>query len=45
MIVITGYANIETSHEAQALGAYGFIAKPFKLRDLVRLVAKAAEGG
>ena len=45
VIVITGYATIETSHEAQALGALQFIPKPFKMKDLVKLVAKAAKGG
>ena len=43
VIVITGYATIETSHEAQALGACHFIAKPFKLKDLARLVMKASK--
>ena len=42
VIVITGYATIETSHEASAWGAYRFIAKPFKLKELVKLVAEAA---
>jgi DNA-binding NtrC family response regulator len=42
VIVITGYATIETSHEAQALGAYEFVAKPFKLKELVKLVSRAA---
>jgi DNA-binding NtrC family response regulator len=41
VIVITGYATIETNHEAQALGADHFIAKPFKMKELVSLVAKA----
>lgn len=44
VIVITGYATIETSHEADALGAVHFIAKPFKLKDLVKLVAKSSQG-
>jgi DNA-binding NtrC family response regulator len=43
VIVITGYATIETSHEADALGAVHFIAKPFKLKDLVKLVAKSSQ--
>jgi DNA-binding NtrC family response regulator len=42
VIVITGYATIETSHEASALGAYQFVAKPFKMKDLVKLVERAA---
>ncbi|HEX7670908.1 MAG TPA: response regulator [Polyangiaceae bacterium] len=43
VIVITGYATIETSHEADALGAVHFVAKPFKLKDLVKLVTKASQ--
>ncbi len=42
VIVITGYATIETSHEADALGAFQFLAKPFKIKDLVKLVAKSS---
>jgi len=41
VIVITGYATIETNYEAQALGADHFLAKPFKTKDLVKLVEKA----
>jgi DNA-binding NtrC family response regulator len=44
VIVITGYATIETNHEAQALGADHFVAKPFKMKDLVQLVTKALRG-
>jgi DNA-binding NtrC family response regulator len=43
VIIITGYATIETNYEAQALGACHFIAKPFKMKDLVKLVIKAAK--
>ncbi len=43
VIVITGYATIETSHEADAWGAYRFVAKPFKLKELVKLVEQAAK--
>ena len=42
VIIITGYATIETNYEAQALGACHFIAKPFKMKDLAKLVSKAA---
>ncbi|MGE5235578.1 MAG: response regulator [Acidobacteriota bacterium] len=45
VIVITGYATIETNHEAEALGAFHFVAKPFKMKDLVKLVTKAAKAG
>ena len=44
VIVITGYATIETNREAEALGAFGFIAKPFKMKDLVKLVRRACKG-
>jgi DNA-binding NtrC family response regulator len=43
VIVITGYATIETHREAEAHGALHFVAKPFKMQDLARLVAKAAK--
>ena len=42
VIVITGYATIETSHEADALGAFHFVAKPFKIKDIVKLVTKSS---
>jgi len=42
VIVITGYATIETSHEADALGAVHFIPKPFKIKDIVKLVTKSS---
>jgi DNA-binding NtrC family response regulator len=42
VIVITGFATIETSHEADALGAFQFVAKPFKIRDIVKLVTKSS---
>jgi DNA-binding NtrC family response regulator len=42
VIVITGYATIETSHEAEALGAVQFVAKPFKIKEIVKLVAKSS---
>jgi DNA-binding NtrC family response regulator len=43
VIMITGYATIETSHEAGALGAVHFVPKPFKLQELARLVTKASK--
>jgi DNA-binding NtrC family response regulator len=42
VIVITGYATIETSHEADALGAFQFVAKPFKIKDIVKLVTRSS---
>jgi DNA-binding NtrC family response regulator len=41
-IVITGYATIERAREAQYLNAE-FVTKPFKLEQMVKLVAKAAK--
>jgi len=43
-IVITGYATQDTHDQARALGAYAFIAKPFKLKEIARLVRQAYEG-
>lgn len=43
VIMITGYATLEVAREAQAKGAFDFIAKPFKPADLRQIVAKAAE--
>jgi len=42
VIVITAYASEEVSREVQALGAYHFVAKPFKTREFLRLVAEAS---
>jgi DNA-binding NtrC family response regulator len=41
-IVITGYATIESAREAEYLNAQ-FVTKPFKLENIVKLVAKAAK--
>jgi DNA-binding NtrC family response regulator len=47
VIMITGYATVEVAREALTMGAFDFIAKPFKLEDLrsaiARAVAKLAE--
>jgi DNA-binding NtrC family response regulator len=43
VIMITGYATLEVAREAQAKGAFDFIAKPFKPADLREIVARAAE--
>lgn len=41
VIIITGFATVETAKEALKIGAYDFIAKPFKLSQLRDLVVKA----
>jgi DNA-binding NtrC family response regulator len=44
VIVITAYASDEVSREVEALGAYYFVAKPFKTREFLKLVAEASAG-
>lgn len=41
VIVITGYATVESAVEALKLGAYDYIKKPFKA-DAIRLIVKLA---
>jgi DNA-binding NtrC family response regulator len=41
VIIITGFATMEKAKEALKMGAYDFIAKPFKLSQLRDLVMKA----
>jgi DNA-binding NtrC family response regulator len=38
VVVMTGYADIESAREAMRLGADEFISKPFDIDDLKRLV-------
>jgi CheY-like chemotaxis protein len=42
VILITGYATVEVAREALTKGAFDFIAKPFKPRDLRAVINKAA---
>jgi len=42
VILITGYATVEIAREALVKGAFDFIAKPFKPKDLRTIVNKAA---
>ncbi len=41
VIIITGYATIETAREAFVKGAYDFIAKPFRLDEIRDTVKRA----
>jgi DNA-binding NtrC family response regulator len=41
VIIITGFATVEKAREALKIGAYDFIAKPFKLSQLRDLVVNA----
>ncbi|SPF36959.1 Response regulator receiver domain protein [Syntrophobacter sp. SbD1] len=46
VIMITGYASIETAREAVTKGAFDFIAKPFRIgtiRDVIMKAARALE--
>jgi DNA-binding NtrC family response regulator len=42
VIMITGYGSFETVRDAEAVGAFDYICKPFKLEDVYKKVAKAA---
>ncbi len=42
VILITGYATVEVAREALVKGAFDFIAKPFKPKDLTAVINKAA---
>ena len=41
VIVISGYATIETARESLIKGAYDFIAKPFRIDDIRSAVKRA----
>ena len=43
VILITGYGSFETLRAAEAVGAYDYICKPFKVEELYKKVAKAAK--
>ncbi len=43
VIIITGYASVDTAREALTKGAFDFIAKPFKPNDLREVIEKAAD--
>jgi two-component system C4-dicarboxylate transport response regulator DctD len=43
VIIITGYASSEAAREAEAVGAFDFLCKPFELKDLTKLVRSAAK--
>jgi DNA-binding NtrC family response regulator len=43
VIMISGYATLELARESLTKGAFDFIAKPFKLKELRKTIKKAAE--
>ena len=43
VIVITGFATMETAKESYQKGVFDFVAKPFKLGEIQEVVRKAVE--
>lgn len=43
VIMITGYASVDTAVDSMKQGAYDYITKPFKKADIIRAVNKAIE--
>ncbi|MEW6674269.1 MAG: response regulator, partial [Thermodesulfobacteriota bacterium] len=43
VIMITGYATLELAREALTKGAFDFIAKPFKMKEIRKTIRRAAE--
>ena len=41
--MITGYATLEVARESLTKGAFDFIAKPFKLKEMREAIRKAME--
>ena len=42
VIMITGYATLEVARESLTKGAFDFIAKPFKIKEIRGAIEKAA---
>jgi len=42
VIMITGYATLEVARESLTKGAFDFIAKPFKIKEIKSAIEKAA---
>jgi len=43
VILITGYGSFETMRQAEAVGAFDYICKPFKVEDIHKKIVKAAQ--
>ncbi len=43
VIMITGYATLEVARESLTKGAFDFIAKPFKLKEIREAIQKAVD--
>ncbi len=44
VIIITGFATLDTAKESFRKGAYDFLAKPFKLNDILEIVRRIEAG-
>lgn len=44
VVIITGFATVDTAVETMKGGAVDFIAKPFKIRELCDLIVKLTSG-
>ena len=42
VVLVTGYANAETTVETQRMGAFGCLMKPFELADLLAMIQRAS---
>jgi DNA-binding NtrC family response regulator len=45
VVIITGFATVDTARETLKGGAADFIAKPFKIRDLCDLIVRLTASG
>jgi DNA-binding NtrC family response regulator len=43
VILITGYGSIETIRQAEYVGAFEYVSKPFQMSEIYSLVKKAAK--
>lgn len=42
VILITGYGSFETMNQAEAVGAFDYVCKPFKVEEIYKKIVKAA---
>lgn len=42
VILITGYGSFETLRQAETIGAFDYVCKPFKVEDIYKKIVKAA---
>ena len=43
VIIITGYSTLESYRQAEYIGAFEFITKPFQMSEIYDIVKKAAK--